>query len=251
MIASVVVLGVVSGRTLAFASGAGVVAAAMLGAIPFGYLVTRRRLRRDMRQLDRNPGDMELQLRALLAGPASTHPDEQPASRGSDALVAILDTAKVLAGATLAWHLVLALAPGHGHFSRNESGIAFAANQVLTFCQSCGIWAGAAAAATHLAPVGWHRDSSQGQAPALGLVFVYCPLGFSAGVFSFFIALYFLRDVTRAALVAFPCFIAYVWLAWIFDWPSSWGLPNGPELTLWAAVLGGILITRTLAITRR
>ena len=42
-----------------------------------------------------------------------------------------------------------------------------------------------------------------------------------------------------------------MWLAWIFDWPSSWGLPNGPELTLWAAVLGGMLITRTLAITRR
>ena len=222
-------------------------AAGMLGAIPFGYLVTRRRLRQDMRRVDQSPGELERQLRTLLAGP---DPDAEPPSRGSDLAVAVLDTAKVLGGATLAWHLVLSLAPGRGHFAHNESGVAFAANQVLTFWQSCGIWAGAAAVATHLAPVGWHRNSRQGEAPAIGLAFVYCPLGFSAGVFGFFTALLVLRDATRAALVAFPCFIAYVYLAWIFDWPPSWGVSNGPELSLWAAVLGGILITRTLAISR-
>jgi len=221
----------------------------MLGAIPFGYIVTRRRLRQDIRRLDRDPGAMELQLRALLAGP-STNVDAQPHSRSSDAAVAILDTAKVLAGATLAWHLLLAIAPGHGHFSRNESGIAFAANQVATFWQSAGLWAGAAAVATHFAPVGWHRSNSQGLSPALGLVFVYAPLGFSAGVFAFFLALFFLRDVTRAALIAFPCFVAYTWLGWVFDWPASWGIPNGPEVTLWAAVIGGMLITRTVAVMR-
>jgi glycerol-3-phosphate acyltransferase PlsY len=239
----------VNPRLFAAAAGAGVLAAAFLGAIPFGYLVTRRRLRKDIRRLDDNPGTLELQVRALLAGPADD-PDAPPASRRSDVVVAVLDTAKVLVGATLAWHLLQTIAPGHGHFARNESGVAFAANQVLSFWQSCGLWAGVAAVATHLAPVGWHRSSSQGQAPALGLVFVYCPIGFSAGVFAFFTSLFFLRDVTRSALVAFPCFIAYVFLAWTFDWPSSWGVPNGPEVTLWAAVVGGILITRTLAISR-
>src|SRR3954469_10642429 len=112
----------VSGRTLAFAAGAGVVASAMLGAIPFGYLMTRRRLRRDIRRLDRDPGELELQLRALLAGPPApaADPDSEPATRTSDAAVAVLDTAKVLIGATLAWHLVLSLAPGHGRFRVNE-----------------------------------------------------------------------------------------------------------------------------------
>ena len=250
----------VSGRELAIAAGAGVVAAGLLGAIPFGYVVTRRRLRQDMRRVDQSPGELERQLRALLAGPAPNgstaepgarrDPDAEPPSRGADLIVAALDTGKVLLGATLAWHLVLELAPGRGHFAHNESGVAFAANQVLTFWQSCGIWAGATAVATHLAPVGWHRNSRQGQAPAIGLAFVYCPLGFSAGVFGFFTALIVVRDVTRAALVAFPCFIAYVYLAWVFDWPVSWGVPNGPELSLWAVVLGGMLITRTLAVGR-
>ena len=146
---------------------------------------------------------------------------------------------------------MLAVAPGRGHFGHNESGIAFAANQVLTFWQSCGIWAGAAAVATHLAPVGWHRDSSQGQAPALGLVFVYCPLGFSTGVAVFFAVLIVTRDVTRSALVALPAFVAYAFFGWVFDWPSSWGIPNGPEVTLWAAVLAGIAITATVAEMRR
>src|SRR5689334_21239414 len=99
-----------------------------------------------MRKLDRSPGELERQLRSLLAGPdPDPDPDAEPPSRGGDLLVAVLDTAKVLGGATLAWHLVLSLAPGRRHFAHNESGVAFAANQVLTFWQSCGIWAGAAA----------------------------------------------------------------------------------------------------------
>ena len=40
------------------------------------------------------------------------------------------------------------------------------------------------------------------------------------------------------------------WLGWVFDWPASWGVPNGPEVTLWAAVIGGMLITRTVAVMR-
>ena len=252
--------GPVTSQELALTAGAVVVGAGLVGAIPFGYLLDRRALRRDIRRLDRNAeaagaGALEVQLRALVAGTASSgsaaDADAPPPARSTDLAAAVLDTAKVLLAATAAWHVLIALAPGHGHFRHNESGIAFAANQVITFWQSGALWAGVAAVTMHFAPIGVRRRGGQGQAPALGLAFVYCPLGFSTGVAVFFAVLIVTRDVTRSALVALPAFVAYAFLAWVFDWPSSWGIPNGPELTLWAAVLAGIAISATVAEMRR
>ena len=249
----------VTSEQLALTAGAVVVAAGAIGAIPFGYVLDRRALRRDIRRLDRSAstgaGPLEVQLRALVAGTlggaTGADADAPPPARSTDLAAAVLDTAKVLLAATLAWHVLLALAPGHGHFRHNESGIAFAANQVLTFWQSGGLWAGMAAVVTHFAPVGVRRRGGQGQAPALGLAFVYCPLGFSAGVAVFFAVLAVTRDVTRAAMAGLTGFVAYAFFGWVFEWPSSWGITNGPELTLWAAVLAGVAITATVAQSRR
>lgn len=246
----------VTSQQLALIAGACVVGGGVVGAIPFGYLLERRSLRRDIRRLDRqtDAGPLEVQLRALVAGTAGTasaDADAPPPARSTDLAAAVLDTAKVLVAATAAWHILIALAPGHGHFRHNESGIAFAANQVLTFWQSGALWAGVAAVVAHLAPIGLRRSGGQGQAPALGLAFVYCPLGFSVGVAGFFAVLAATRDVTKAALVALPAFVAYAYFGWVFEWRSSWGITNGPELTLWAAVLAGIAMTATIADARR
>jgi len=68
----------------------------------------------------------------------------------------------------------------------------------------------------------------------------------SAGVTGFFVALALTRNVARSVLLSLPVFVGYGWLAWLYDWRSSWGVPNGPELALWAAVLAGIVAARTI-----
>ena len=206
-------------------------AAYLLGSIPFGYLLSRRRLRRDLRGAD---------LRTLLAGRQST-------GRPDDVVAAVLDTAKVLLASSAAWHLVKDASPG---FDRNVlpdvSAVGFLADQVLTSWQSIALWTGLAAVVAHLAPPWLGFRGGQGQAPALGLAFVYCPIGFSAGVATFFAALLLLGDATRSVLVSLLGFVGYTWLAWVFDWRTSWGATNGPELALWATVLAAVVATRTL-----
>ena len=207
------------------------VAAYLLGSIPFGYLLSRRRLRRDLRRAD---------VRTLLAGRHST-------GRPDDVVAALLDTGKVLLASTAAWHLVKDAAPG---FDRDVlpdvSAVGFLADQVLTSWQSIALWTGLAAVVAHLAPPWLSFRGGQGQAPALGLAVVYCPIGFSAGVATFFAALLLLGDAARAVLVSLLGFVGYTWLAWVFDWRTSWGATNGPELALWATVLAAVVATRTL-----
>ena len=223
------------------ASGLCVVAAYLLGSVPFGFLLHRQRLRRDLRRLDQPPDGLELQLRALLAGAGGAESD-----LFTDVAAAALDTAKVLLAATIAWHVVHRIPPHHVDRT-NFSAVAFVANQVLLGWQSVALWAGLAGAVSHLAPVWLRFRGGQGQAPVLALVVVYFPYGFVVGAATFMVALAFTRDVPRAALVSLPGFVAFAWLAWIYDWRSGWGLPNGPELALWAAVLAGVVAARTVS----
>lgn len=226
------------------ASGLCVVLAYLLGSIPFGFLLHRQQLRRDLRRLDRPAGGLDLQLRALLAG--GPGPDTPPSGLVTDVVAAALDTAKVLAAATIAWHVVHRIPPHHVDRT-NFSAVAFVANQVLLGWQSVAIWAGLAGAVGHLGPVWLRFRGGQGQAPVLALVVVYFPYGFVVGAAAFLLLLTFTRDVPRAALISLPAFVAFAWLAWIYDWRSGWGLPNGPELTLWAAVLAGVVAARTVS----
>jgi glycerol-3-phosphate acyltransferase PlsY len=233
---------------VALLSGACIIGAYLLGSIPFGFLWSRGQLRRDLRRMNTVRGSLELQLRLLLAGVAGD-PDRpsraDQAGGATNVLAAILDTAKVLAAATIAWHLVERFSPGHGHVRHFSLGaVAFTSNQVLLGHQSAGLWAGLSAAAAHLAPPWLGFRGGQGQAPVLALVLAYCPFGFSVGVLAFFVALLMTRDVPRSALLSLPPFVGFVWLAWAFDWRHSWGVPNGPELTLWAAALATIVAVR-------
>src|SRR3712207_3084589 len=92
-------------RSVAWVAGLSVVIAYLLGTIPFGYLLTRHRLRNQLRRIDEG-APIEAQLRTVLPGHSGT------GGHGTDLLGVVLDPAKVLAGATLAWHLVERAAPG-------------------------------------------------------------------------------------------------------------------------------------------
>jgi glycerol-3-phosphate acyltransferase PlsY len=134
-------------RLVGTLAGISVVLAYLIGSIPFGYLLHRRRLRRDMRRVDHAPGGVDAELRSVLAGTGPRSP------LGTDLLAGALDTGKVLFAATLAWRLVEA-APPH-HINRTDlSAVAFVGNQVLVGWQSTALWAGLAAVVAHLAPRG-------------------------------------------------------------------------------------------------
>jgi glycerol-3-phosphate acyltransferase PlsY len=220
-------------RAVAVGAGICVIAGYLLGTVPVGDLVTRRRFRRDLRQLD-DVGDLQAHLRTLLAG-----------SRRSDLvaqlLVATLDTLKVVGAATLAWQAMIAVSPGGTATRANQSAVGFLADQVLTSWESIALWTGLAAVAGHVASPWLQFRGDQGQAPALGLAIVYSPLGFSTGVAVFFLAFAVVRRPRAAVLTSLAGFATYTWLAWTFDWQLGWGVTNGPELTLWSAALAAVI----------
>jgi glycerol-3-phosphate acyltransferase PlsY len=233
--------------TVALVSGVGVLVAFIIGSIPLGYLLSRRQLRRDLRRLDRRHPGPEAELAALLTGSSASGTQAADLPSPADLAGALLDTIKVLGLAALVGVVVHHVGPGirRGEIP-SEGAVGFLSDQVLTAWQSAALWAGMAAVVGHLCPVYLGFRAGQGQAPALALALRYLPFGFSAAVAAFLVGLAATHDVRRAVLISLPAFVAYAWLAWIYDLPHSYGAPNGPELALWAAVLAGVVGARTL-----
>ncbi len=226
--------------TVAIVAGLCVAGAYLLGAVPTGYLLGRRSLRRGLRRLESDGRPLDVQLRTILTGSGA----------GALPAVAAIDTVKVLVAATVTWHLVVAVSPGGTATTPNQSAVAFLADQVLVSWQSAALWAGLAALVGHLAPVWLGFRSDAGQAPGIGLAVVYAPIGFVVGVVAFFVvrALLGRHRLVAAVLVGLSAFVGWCWLAWIVDAQVAWGVPAGPEVTLWGGVLGGVLATRTLRL---
>jgi glycerol-3-phosphate acyltransferase PlsY len=224
-------------RTVAVVAGACVVAAYVLGSIPVGYLADRRALRQRLRRLEHDGRPLEEQLRTILTG------------SGSGAVVAALDAAKVLLAATLTWQAVVAVSPGGTATTPNQSAVAFVSDQVLVSWQSAALWAGLAAVVGHLAPVWLGFRGDHGSAPALALAVVYAPVSFVAGVVVFFVARAAAGPARVVAAVgaSLAAFVLCSWVGWITDAQLAWGVPAGPEATLWAAVLAGVVFARTAA----
>lgn len=221
-------------REVAVVAGLCVLSAYLLGSIPTTFLSDRRSLRRGLRRIEGTDRPLDEQLRTVLAGP------------GSSAFVAVIDTCKVLLAATLTWHAVLGVSPGGTASRPNQSAVAFLANQVLVSWQSAALWAGLAAVVGHLAPVWLGFRGSRGQAPGLALAVVYAPVGFVIGVVAFFTCRLVVGSsrLRVAVLASLAAFVAWAWMAWIGDIQIAWGVPAGPEVTLWAAVLAGALAVR-------
>lgn len=203
-------------REVALVAGFCVAGAFLLGSIPFGYLISRTRLRRTLK-----------------------HGAPGPRWVGAD-LAGALDTSKVLIAATAAWYAIEAVAPGGGQVS----AVAYAADQVLVAWQSVALWAGLAALVAHLYPVTFGGKAPPTIAPVLGLAFVYSPMGFAVAVAGYLVALAVTGDRTRAVLGGAAVFAFHAWLAWVFAWPFGWGMPSGPELALWSAGIAGVIAGR-------
>lgn len=229
-------------QRVAVVAGVCVLGAYLLGSVPVGYLLGRRSLRSRLRRLEAQGLPLQEQLRTILAG-----------SSGAPAVVAVLDAAKVLVAATATWQLVVAVSPGGTASVPNQSAVAFLSDQVLVSWQSAALWAGLAAVVGHLAPVWLGFRGDQGQAPALALAVVYAPVAFVIGVVAFFLARLAVgaERLLAAVLVSLTAFVGWCWVAWIGDVQVAWGVPAGPELTLWASVVAGVLAAHTLVTLER
>ena len=198
----------------------------LVGSVPVGYVLGRRRLRRDLSR----------------AQPRLLSPARFP---GDDPLATAVEVALTLAVATLAWRVTRSVAPGGNYRVPEASRIAFASTQVLTAWQSVALWTGLAAVVGHVAPV-WRRfrGGGSGLAPGLALLLAYAPTLFSAAVLAFFAGLLLTRRPRPAVAVAIPMTVGAAWAAWVTEVPPGWGMVNGPELTLWLSVGAGVLFAR-------
>jgi len=243
------------------------VGAYLLGSVPFGFLLSRWSIRRDLRRLEGGGGrslrslarrgrDMPaptapIDLRGLLTG-GVTDPAEAPPSV-AEVVGALLDTVKVLGLAFGTFLIVRAVSPG---FNRGDvpasSDIGVLADQVLVVWQSASLWAGLAAGVGHLWPP-WlgFRGAGQGQVPLLALAVRFTPIGFVVAVVTFVVVAVASRSQRLAVGASLAGFVGWNGAAWLWSLPHWWGLLPGQELAIWTAVLGGAVAARTLGSRSR
>lgn len=198
----------------------------LAGSIPFAYLLSRRRLRRQL---------------ARDAPPPSRPPGRVPTDgRGVVGAGALAAVATLLA-ATVAWDIALAAAP------RGEIGaIGTFSNQAVGAWVSVALWTGMGAVVGNVAPVWSGFRGASGVAPAVALTAVYAPVVLAACALVWLPAYLVTSSARTALLCALPVGVTAAYLAWITDVQTQWGVTNGPELTLWVAVLAGVLGARNL-----
>ncbi len=204
----------------------------LAGSVPFAYLYSRRRLRR---QLDQ-PG-----VERLFTPDPGPGGGESP-SVGRTLRDWGLPALATLSTTTLAWHVTLAATPGANTFS----AVGIFSNQAIGAWVSVALWTGLAAVVGHAAPVWTRFRGGSGLPPAIALAAVYVPvvLVVAGGVA---VVVYGLtRRQAVAVAVALPAMVTYAYLAWLADLQAGWGITNGPETTLWTMVLAGIVFARNL-----
>ena len=156
----------------------------VVGTLPLDYLVSRRRLRR---QLDDPSGVRR----------ASPPPSGDPLDAPGVVAAGALGVASTLLVTTLAWDLALAAAP-NSRFSPSSVG-AFS-NQVIAAWVSVALWTGLAAVVGQVAPAWRGFRGGTGAIPAAALLFAYAPTVFGVAVGAF-LATTALTARPRAAVV--------------------------------------------------
>ncbi|MDP8986998.1 MAG: glycerol-3-phosphate acyltransferase [Actinomycetota bacterium] len=207
-----------------------VVAGYLAGSVPFAYLLSRRRLRR---QLD-EPG------LARLSGSAHHLETGSGLRRTSWALV--LPAVATLAATTLAWHLTLAATPGGNTFS----AVGIFSNQAVGAWVSVALWTGMAAVVGHSAPVWTGFRGGSGLPPALALGVAYVPMLLVVAAGAFLAVFGATRSHRTALLASLPVVVVAAYVTWLADLQAGWGVTNGPEVTLWATVVATALFARNL-----
>lgn len=207
-------------------SGPMVLLGYLVGSIPFGYLLSRRRLRRQL------AADAAPEVRR-----PSDDPLDMPGVIGAGALAALA----TLLVTTIAWDVAMAAAP-----RGNIGAVGTFSNQALGAWVSVALWTGMAAVVGNLAPVWTGFRGATGIPPAVALLLAYVPVVFVVTTGVFLLAYAVTRSARTALLVSLPVAITVEYVAWIADIQATWGVTNGPELALWITVLAGALATRNL-----
>ena len=207
-----------------------VLAGYLAGSVPFAYLLSRRRLRR---QLD-EPGLTRL----------SSSDGDPGAGSGLRriAWAVALPAVATLAATTLAWHLTLAATPGGNTFS----AVGIFSNQAVGAWVSVALWTGMAAVVGHSAPV-WNRfRGGSGLPPAVALGATYVPMLLLVAAGAYLAVFGATRSPRTALLSSLPVVVVAAYVTWLADLQAGWGVTNGPEVTLWATVMAAALFARNL-----
>ena len=171
---------------------------------------------------------------ALVAHLLTRHDEAAP--RPADL---VLEAFATLAVSTAAWWTIQQVSPGSG-FSR----IGYFSNQVLSAWQSVALWSGLAVVVGICAPVSRRFQGGAGLAPAAALLAAHYPWFLMATVTVGALALGATRSARLAQGAAIAVLLPTAWLGWVLEWLPAWGLPAGPEATVWAMVLTIVLGTR-------
>ena len=162
--------------------------------------------------------------------------DDEATPRASDLL---LEAFVALAASTAAWWTIQQVSPGSG-FSR----IGYFSNQVLAAWQSVALWTGLAVVTGLCAPVFRRFQGGSGLAPAAALLAVHFPWFLFATIGAGIVGFGLSRSMRMAQGSAIAVLLPVAWLGWVLEWLPAWGLPAGPEATVWSMVLTIVLGTR-------
>ncbi|HEX4902030.1 MAG TPA: glycerol-3-phosphate acyltransferase [Acidimicrobiales bacterium] len=178
-------------------------------------------------------------LGGYVAGTAVAHllaRDDEPGPRPADL---VLEAFATLAISTAAWYAIQQVSPGSG-FSR----IGYFSNQVLAAWQSVALWTGLAVVVGICAPVTRRFRGGPGLAPAGALLAAHFPWFLFASLGAGTVAFGASRSRRVASGAAIAVLLPTAWLGWVLEWLPAWGLPAGPEATVWSMVVVIVLGTR-------
>lgn len=213
-----------SARAVGVVAGPLAVLGYLAGSVPFGYLLQRQRLRR------------QLEGRASSPRPATGDPLDAPGVVGAAALTGL----GTLLATTVAWDVALAATPG----AQFSSAVGVYSNQAVGAWVSVALWTGAAAVVGHLAPV-WSRfRGGSGLPPAVALGFAYAPVVAAIAALTFLAGMALTSKPRVGLLAALPVATVFSYLAWLADVDPVWSVTHGPELTLWTTVVSSALFAR-------
>ncbi len=219
-----------SATAVGLLAGPLVVLGYLAGSVPFAYLLSRRRLRRQL--ADPSPD------RHYASGPKG----REGADRRAGVPAIALPVVATLGATTLAWHLTLAATPGANTFS----AVGVFSNQAIGAWVSVALWTGMAAVAGHAAPVWTRFRGGSGLPPAIALVVVYIPLVALVAAGAFLVAYGARRRPVTALCAALPVMVTFAYVAWLADLQAGWGVTNGPEVALWTTALAATVAARNL-----
>lgn len=172
----------------------------------------------------------------LVGSLAATWIQGDGESRPSDGLV---EAFVAIASSTVAWWTIQELSPG-SDFSR----IGYFSNQVLSAWQSVSLWTGLAVVAGLCAPVFRTFRGGTGLSAAAALLGIHFPWFLFGCAGAAVVAFALARSVRVAYVAAISVLLPAAWLGWVLEWQPGWGLPPGPEATVWAMVLTMVLGVR-------